>query len=341
MSTSSTIPIKEESNTLLLHHWDTDGIASASLLLRELDKKISHMETFTPTIGNYLINRDDKQKIKNIDPDQVIVADMALPEKSIAFLNKFGEVYIFDHHLQDEHDVELHHNPIIDKNSPKEFPSATWVITDYLNKKPDLLTILGAFGDREEKLKENNTAMKTVNKVLSELDTDFNTVLRCAERIDTLYKIGERSQITKMPHNLKDVNRPEEIISRGDLKENEENLKDAIKQEVESPLEQIDDEILYRKMSSPYNIISTVTRRLAWSREDKKVVVSNNSFQTNKSQIYIRGPLTNSQEIIEEMKKRGYSAGGKSDVVGMVVPEEDMELVLMDIFDMLKEVSYD
>lgn len=330
MRTSS---ISKEKETLLFHHWDTDGIASAALLLRELDLK--EVGTFTPMIGNYLIDENDKEKIEKIDPGQVIVADMALPEDSIEFLKDFGEVYIFDHHLQEEHDVELHQNPIIAGSSPKKFPSASWVVTDYLDKQPDLLTILGAFGDREEKLKENNQAMKTVDQVLSKLDTDFEQVLKCAERIDTLYKIGERYQITYMPIVLKEMTYPREILDRQDLKTNEEKLKEAISKEVEAPLEQIDDEILYRKMSSPYNIISTVTRRLAWARENKKVVVSNSEFQANKCQIYIRGPLDNSKIIIEEMKERGYSAGGKSDVVGMVIPEEDKEEVLEDIFEML------
>ena len=332
MSTSS---IDKEKETLLFHHWDTDGIASAALLLRELE--LEDVGTFTPKIGNYLIDEDDRKGIEDIDPDQVIVADMALPEDSIEFLKEFGEVHIFDHHLQGEHDVELHHNPIIGGSSPEEFPSATWVITDYLDEQPDLLTVLGAFGDREEKLKENDLAMNTVEKVLSELDTDFDTILKCAERMDTLYKVGERHQITFMPIVLKDVERPEDILDRDDLKENEEKLKEAIDQEVEASLEKIDDGILYREMSSPYNIISTVTRRLAWSREDKRVVVSNSEFQSDKCQIYIRGPLSDSQKIIEEMKEKGYSAGGKSDVVGMVVPEEDKEEVLQNIFNMLQE----
>ena len=332
MSASS---IDKEKDTLLFHHWDTDGIASAALLLREL--KLEKVRTFTPKIGNYLIDEDDKQKIEEIDPDQAIVADMALPEDSIEFLKNFGKAHIFDHHLQDEHEVELHYNPITDGSSPEEFPSATWVITDYLDEQPDLLTVLGAFGDREEKLKENDLAMETVDQVLSELDTDFEAVLKCAERMDTLYKVGKRHQITFMPIVLKDVELPEDILDRDDLKENEEKLKEAIDQEVEASLEQIDDEILYRDMSSPYNMISTVTRRLAWSREDKKVVVSNSEFQADKCQIYIRGPLANSQKIIEEMKEKGYSAGGKSDVVGMVVPEEDKEEVLQNIFNILQE----
>ncbi|MFP3872789.1 MAG: DHH family phosphoesterase [Candidatus Natronoplasma sp.] len=327
------IPIGEEEQTLLFHHWDTDGITSAALILQELN--LQNVETFTPTIGNYLIDEEDRKKIEEIYPEQVIVVDMALPKDSIEFLKQFGKVCIFDHHLQEKHDVELHHNPIINGGSPKEFPSASWVISEFLNYTPDLLTILGAFGDREEKLKENETAMKTVNEVLTRLTSGFDDVLKCAERIDTLYKIGDREKITEMPWFLREIEKPEKILNRDDLEENERKLKEATESETEEPLKEIKEDVLYRKMTSPYNIISTVTRRLAWSREGKKVVVSNSEYQQNSCQIYIRGPLKNSETIIEKMKERGYSAGGKSDVVGMVVPEEHKEEVLEELFEML------
>jgi len=325
--------ISEDQRILLFHHWDTDGIASAALVLREL--RSENIKTFTPAIGNYMIDEKDRKRIKTIDPSEIIIVDMALPKDSIDFLKKFGKVRIFDHHIQKKHDVELHVNPIIEGASPSEYPSATWVITDHFHRRPDLLTLLGAFGDREEKLKENEAAMKTVGEVLSELGSEFDQVLKCAERIDTLYKTGDRDRITEMPFHLKDIEEPIDILGIEDLKKNEQDLKKAISEEVDGPLEEIDEDILHREMSSPYNIISTVTRRIAWSREDKKVVVSNSGFQPENCQIYIRGPLDNSKAIIEDMKKRGYSAGGKSDVVGMVIPEEDKEEVLQDIFKIL------
>lgn len=335
MSASSSIEIETGSKVLLLHHWDTDGIASATLLLESLEDREVEIETFTPTIGNYLIDSSDKESIEKIDPDEVIVVDMALPSESVKFLSGFGPVKIFDHHLQQKHDVELHYNPIIEGASPEEYPSATWVVTDFLDRKFDFLTVLGAFGDREEKLKENDLAMKTVEKVLSDLDVDFDDLLDPVELIDTLYKMGDRDSVTEMPWFLKGVKEPREILEREDLRENWRKLKEAIEREVEGDLVKVKEDVLYREMTSPYNIISTVTRRLAWSREDKKVVVSNSEYQKGKSQIYIRGPLENSETVIEEMKGKGYSAGGKSDVVGMVVPEEDEEEVLEDLFDMI------
>ncbi|MBS3817536.1 MAG: DHH family phosphoesterase [Candidatus Thermoplasmatota archaeon] len=327
------LPFPTEGEGLLLHHWDTDGMSSAALLLQAMES--TEVETFTPSIGNYLIDEKDQKKIRKINPDFVIVVDMALPKDSIDFLKDFGSVFIFDHHLQDKHDVRLHHNPVIDGATPKEYPSATWVMTDYLDRKPDLLTILGAFGDREEKLKDNDVAMETVDKVLEELDSDFEEVLKCVELLDSNYKIGEREKVTRMPRFLSGVEKPEGILSREDLQENKEKLKKAIEDEVEGSLNEVKEDVLHKEMDSPYNIISTVARRLAWAREDKIVIASNCNYDPDDCQIYIRGPIENSEAIIQEMKDRGYSAGGKSDVVGMVVPQEDKEEVLEDLIEML------
>jgi len=335
MSASSERYGNGETELLLFHHWDTDGITSAALLLESLTQRNVEIETFTPSIGNYLIDKADRERIEKIDPDEVVVVDMALPEDSVSFLKEFGEVRIYDHHLQGKHDVELHQNPIIEGATPEEYPSATWVVTDHLERKFDFLSVLGAFGDREEKLKENDLAMETVEEVLSKLNSGFEDLLECAELIDTLYKIGDREAVTEMPWFLRGVKGPSEILDREDLQENKLNLKEAIEREVDGTLDEIKEGVLYREMSSPYNIISTVTRRLAWAREDKIVVVSNSEYQKGKCQIYIRGPLENSEAVIEEMKDRGYSAGGKSDVVGMVVPEKNEEEVLEDLFDMI------
>lgn len=325
-----------EGDGLLLHHWDTDGMVSAALLLKELDQvKSSDLKTFTPTIGNYLLNDKDRESIESIDPDFVIVVDMALPKDSIEFLDTFGDVFIFDHHLQDRHEVELHHNPIIDGNSPEEYPSASWVVNDFLERVPDLLSILGAFGDREEKLKQNDQVMEVVGSVLDKIECEFDEVLDCAYHLDSNYKLGKREKVTEMPCSLKDVERPEKILKREDLKENIDKLQEAIENETKGELEEVKNGVLLREMESPYNIISTVTRKLAWAREDKIVIVVNSKFMEDQTQIYIRGPIPDSQEIIEMLKDRGFSAGGKSDVVGMVIPDTDKEKTLSDILKRL------
>ncbi len=320
-------------NGLLLHHWDTDGMSAGALILRNFPD----LSTFTPSIGNYYLNEKDKEKIKKTNPDIVVVVDMALPVESIEFLKDFGKVYIFDHHLQEKHDVELHHNPVIDGGSPMRYPSASWVVTEYFDSKPSLLTILGAFGDREDKLKENEYAIETIDVLLDEWGSNFDDLLKCTEYLDTLYKLGKRKQIESMPHDLKDFKEPEDVLGLEDLKRNSVALDSAIERESKGNVIKLEKNILFKEMESPYNIISTVTRRIAWSREDKIVIVSNCKFKEGECQIYIRGPIPDSEKVINIAKQKGFSAGGKEDVVGMVVPTEEKEEFLKELANLLKK----
>ncbi len=321
-------------NGILIHHWDTDGMCSAALLLRELGDD-TVVTTFTPTIGNYYLNEGDREELKTHAADFVAVVDMALPKDSIEFLNTLGPVYIFDHHLQDKHDVYLHLNPIIDGGSPKKYPSASWVVGEYLDNTPDLLFVLGAFGDRERKLLDNGYTMKVVDDVLDSLDTDFGTILELVELLDSNYKLGNKKEVERTPWFLMNIEDHNSILNRRDLHDNVIELNSAIECEVNGERNEIKPGVLYREMDSPYNIISTVTRKIAWANEDKIAFVVNERFMDGSIQIYIRGTMKDSQSIIESARKKGYSAGGKSDVVGMVIPKEDKEFI-QKILEMLE-----
>ncbi|MFO8108907.1 MAG: hypothetical protein R6U17_00040 [Thermoplasmata archaeon] len=320
-------------NGLLFHHWDADGISSAAILLRHLE---GNYTTFTPKIGNYYINDEDQEKIRSLNPGNTLVVDMALPKDSIDFLKTLGEVHIFDHHLQEKHDVALHHNPIIAGESTKKYPSTTWVITEYLDLDPDLLTVLGAFGDRETKLKDNPHAMRVIEPLLRSFGVSFDDLLKTVYMIDTLHKRGDRKGITEFPWFLMEVQHPEEILHREDLTEYLKLLEKRIEEESKRKLDKLKDGVYHLEMDSPYNIISTVTRRIAWNRSEEDItVVTNSSFQPGETQIYIRGPIPDSKSIIEFARSQGYSAGGKSDVVGMVVPTDGKERMMDAILEKL------
>ncbi len=64
---------------LLIHHWDTDGICSARILLDYLsDKK---MVNKTPIIGNYFLTEPELESYAAYD--FIIIADMSFPEPNI------------------------------------------------------------------------------------------------------------------------------------------------------------------------------------------------------------------------------------------------------------------
>ncbi len=326
------LPGEEEGPILLFHHWDTDGISAAALILREIE---AETELFTPTIGNYYIDEKNKEEIKEKKFEATIVVDMALPPESIQFLKRFGPVYIFDHHLQDKHDVTIHHNPVIDGGSPKDWPSASWVVNEYLNNEPTFLAFLGAFGDREEKLKENDSFYPKVKEFLESSGQEFDSFLQAVYYLDSNYKMGDRKAVSQEARFLKDAQSLQDVLDRDDLKENYHKIQDAIEDEVEGEKRALKEDVMYREMESPYNIISTVTRRLAWSNDEKIVIVSNCEYMENDCQMYIRGPIPDSEKIIQYLTGKGHSAGGKSDVVGMVIPQDEKEEILDKILDML------
>ena len=82
---------KLKGNGLLIHHWDTDGICSAKLLLEKLKDK--NIQNVTPILGNYFLTEEELEKYQNYD--FVIIVDMNLPKENIDVLSRNAEVMIF------------------------------------------------------------------------------------------------------------------------------------------------------------------------------------------------------------------------------------------------------
>ena len=137
---------------LLVHHWDTDGICSARLLLEYLkDKDIKNK---TPILGNYFLTEEELNEYSKYD--YVIVADMSLPKENILTLAKNSKIAIFDHHLGPVIEEVFHHNPVIQGKDPDKYPSASWIINEYLHNPVNLFAILGVLGDHEKRIPQNN-----------------------------------------------------------------------------------------------------------------------------------------------------------------------------------------
>jgi single-stranded DNA-specific DHH superfamily exonuclease len=95
--------------------------------------------------------------------------------------------------------------------------------------------------------------------------------------------------------------------------------------------------ILLYKFSTKYDVISKLARDFVWRKRKRLVVLVNLPPNKDSAQIYCRGnsKLLNSKKLIELARKRGYSAGGKEDVVGIVLPKKDEEIFINEIFDSL------
>ncbi len=316
---------------LLIHHWDTDGISSAKLLLEKLGEKI--VANRTPILGNYFLTNPEIEKCKGFD--FVIVADMSLPKENILKLKEqTGKVLIFDHHLGKVIDEVFHHNPVIKGKDPDLYPSASWIVNDYLGNDVNLFSLLGIIGDHEEKIKNNEKFSKIIDDFCKKNNLTFEDLHKMVYLLDSNYKIGDKKAVEKAPLYLLEHEKPQDIIENKTWNKNLGNLDKEMEKQLKVPEEKIDS-ILLKKISTQYNIISTITRKVAW-KTGKNTIVINTGYFDDKDQLYVRSKK-NAEPMIKRGKELGLKCGGKKEVLGAIVPKDITNSFLDEIISYLKK----
>jgi len=318
-----------EGKGLLIHHWDTDGICSAKLMMEKLGDKI--VTNKTPQLGNYYLTDEELKEYSVYD--FVIVVDMNLPEEHINILAKNAKVMIFDHHLGKENKKVFHHNPVIKGENPDEYPSASWIVNDYIKNPVNLFAILGIIGDHEQKIKNNPKFWKIIQNFCKENNLTFEDLHKMAYLLDTNYKTGDKEAVEKAPHIILEHDKAEDILKNKIWNENYISLDKELEKLLNVPDEEINGTLL-KKINTTYNIISTVTRKVAWNT-GKNTIVVNTGFFNDRDQIYMRGNK-NAEPIIMRGKELGFKCGGKKEVLGAIVPKEKSESFVKEIIDFLK-----
>ena len=79
---------------LIIHHWDTDGITSAALMIKILN--LDNFVNITPPIGNFEF--DDRISSEIEKSESVCVLDLNLPHEVENVKDK--DVLFIDHHIQ-------------------------------------------------------------------------------------------------------------------------------------------------------------------------------------------------------------------------------------------------
>jgi len=309
---------------LLIHHWDTDGICSAMLLLEKLKDK--DMANVTPILGNYFLTDEELKSYSKYD--FVIIADMSLPEDNVLKLAENAKVMIFDHHLGKVIDQVFHHNPIIKGKNPDLYPSASWIVNDFLGNDTNIFALLGVIGDHEQKIKNNKIFNDKINEFCQENNLTFEDLHKMVYLIDTNYKIGDKNSVEKAPHALLGITNGEEILKNNTWNKNLENLDNEMNKILDAPAEKIDD-LIFKKINTPYNIISTITRKVAWDT-GKNTLVINTGFFDDKDQIYMRSKK-NAEPMIKRGKELGFKCGGKKEVLGAIVPKDKTNMFIEEI----------
>ena len=311
---------------LIIHHWDTDGICAAAILFEDIGEVL---DTRIPKIGNYYLTADEIAEISGRGYDTIIVVDMAIPEDIILKLKRESdaEIHIFDHHLQDIIKGVNHYNPVSMGEPIERCPSASWILSEYLNRGTDLLAILGAVGDNEQKIKSNQHVFSRIERFLedSNLNLNFDDLLTMVELIDSNYKIGDQEMVLNAAWFVKEnYLSPEAILENKVWHQNLMNIEKEITYQCSMPVSALNG-IHIQEIHTRYNIISTVTRKLAWNTVSIASIVINDGYFDTECQVYIRAgsPGISLKPVIDLARGKGYSAGGKSEVAGVVLPKEE------------------
>ncbi len=304
---------------MLVHHWDTDGITSAAIYI----KVNGEDELFTPKIGNFYLDEEDFKKVSS--RERVVILDMNLPDAPRLCEN--SEVYIYDHHRATRVECAREHcNPYLEG---KHYPSCTTVLMERFSYREDYLVALGIIGDKGPKAREIEE-WKIVEKVISQ-GVKYEDLQKAVDLLDSSFKLDRRDEVIENVH----------LALQGlDAILNEERLHrnlERIEREIEMWAERAEDRGSYYflVMKSPYHIISSVTRRLAWDFGKAAIVVNE---KNDRDEFYIRSPAEdfNALPLIEIAKEKGYRAGGKREVMGAILPRGEGKRFAEEVLEVLK-----
>ena len=163
-------------------------------------------------------------------------------------------------------------------------------------------------------------------------DISFDDLLRMVSLIDSSYKVGDRTAVEAAPRLLLGYSDGRMILQNEQWNQNLVLIEQEIAKFVSGMYEEKQG-VLFKEIQTSYNIISTVTRRIAWST-GKDTVVVNTGYFKDMDQIYVRSKK-NLQMLIQQGKQLGYRCGGKNEVLGAVIPKEKTESFLLKIINFL------
>ncbi|MBU0731567.1 DHH family phosphoesterase [Patescibacteria group bacterium] len=306
--------LKGKKKGLIIHHWDTDGLCSAAMLwkfLRDSDPDIDAV-LMTPTISNYFLTDAEYAKIKGEEYDYIITCDINFPADVVEKLKEIcPEILIFDHHHQKPIDGVFYVN--------KKYPGCSYIIDEYLGTAPSLLGVMGMVGDKEEGIQEDKEFYPYVEEVLKKEDLTLNELLIMRRYIDSLYIIEDYKNMDPTVELLADD--PKEILNDENLANNVQRIDQEVTHYMEVEPKDLGDDILEFNLDSEFNILSHTTRGLAREYNDKIVFV--HQEKPDRVLVYVRRTDLDKdmQKIIDFARAKDFSAGGKPEVVGIIVPK--------------------
>ena len=317
---------------LLLHHWDTDGIASAAILMEELKKRgAEKIKNDVPVLGEFEMRTDWVEKNGREPPDILVTADISIPvDNLLTIRDGLGvDIVMFDHHsrpiVKETGIFFINYCSLLDE----DWPSNTFVLNDFFGRQPDLLSALGLVGDKGRNIAKYTKIWPKFSEHLELEGISFADVSRIVDLLDSCYKSGRRHELMKWPFLLidkSDKDLAETVLRNESLISYSEDIENKIQFYYFQALKKMDGYFL-SEIDTEYHIISALTRRFSNANPDIEVMVTNTGMFPGKTQLYIRSKRKDLRPLMGLIQDLGQSAGGKVDVVGAMIDNSRLEAV--------------
>ncbi len=320
-------------NVLLIHHWDTDGIASAAILIEELKGMgADAIENEVPKLGEFEMDEDWIRERSTHPPDILVTTDICIPlDNLLAIRDGLGiEIVMFDHHARapvDEPGIYfINYCSLRDE----DWPSNTLVLNDFFGREKDLLSALGLVGDKGLGITKYRDIWPGFDEHLRVLGFELHDLMKLVDLLDSCYKSGRRKELMVLPWSLvgkNDLEVAENIIGNVSLKAYTEDIDKKIDHLFGEGLREADG-FHIKEIDTEYHIISALTRRFSNAYPEREVMVTNTGIFSGKTQLYFRSKRKDVRPLISMIQHLGQSAGGKTDVVGSVIDNGEIEMVM-------------
>ncbi|MFH1426555.1 MAG: DHH family phosphoesterase [Candidatus Kerfeldbacteria bacterium] len=319
-------------SVLIIHHWDADGLSCTALLLNWLAEHAPEttVQTMYPQINNYFLTESEYESIRDGGYDGIVCADLNFSVDVIEALEQIASpVFVFDHHSQ----TEGINRPGIQDTS---YPGCSALVHEYLfGGEPSLLGVLGMVGDMEERLKERAGHYEAVEAVMEKESLSFKDIHHMTRLIDTSYIIKDEDAIAHAIEVLRKD--PKDALTDEQMIANEQRIADELERESGKELERVTDKVLFLPIESEMSLISAITR--TQSRKHPEAVIVTEQRRGDDASFYVRRKDAEIDLgcVAELAKGKGYVAGGKPEVTGIVLPAADLDGFRSEVFELLKQ----
>lgn len=318
---------------VIIHHWDTDGMVSAALLLNYFAEHYPEkkLELFVPTITNYYITDEQYEYFEQQGYDFALTCDINFQADTVERLAATfpGQVYMFDHHHQDPY-TNVHYY-----NEPH--PACASYINDVLGYPNNLQSVIAIVGDLEEAVQEDPEFYPRVQEMMAKYNITFSQLLQMRSLIDSNYVADDYKGISETVELLR--HDPIAILTDVGLQENLTNIQNALAELSEQKPVVLSDHVHYFEIESSYNIISQATRNLSRRYPDKLIFTRH--FMNDQYTCYVRRRDVDydMREMIAFARDLGLNAGGKEDVVGIIMSKQQVDEMFEKVKIKLQSIS--